>query len=346
MQEDFQLAWHDGADWPEWGSAPRQPLVAFDSAHKGEWLDSVIGPDALTGKPMIYHVVRCELCIAIHVWPLPSLDTLSVFYHGQFYQYVKPDYLSRYERDRAWWVECTYRPLLRQCAMHIRLDCPEEDRVRYLDIGSGPGIGLETAQALGWQTTGIEPNSFLCERSAAQGHAMHRGILESISLPAGEQDVIMLYEVLEHQPCPEEFLLRCYDLLASDGIVVVCVPNDYSPIQLQACEKLGISRYWLAPPQHLFYWTPKTLQLCLRRCGFQMLDMRGTFPLDKFLLEGHNYVDNDEIGRKVHGWRTHEELTTVYSRSHSRWLQREQEYRLNISQRIGREIIAICHKQS
>jgi len=48
MTEDFQLAWHDGDDYPEWGSRHRKPIVQFDMAHKGEWLDSVIWHDIFT----------------------------------------------------------------------------------------------------------------------------------------------------------------------------------------------------------------------------------------------------------------------------------------------------------
>lgn len=61
-QYDFQLAWHDNPHtYPEWGSSPRGPLIRCDAAHQGELMDSVIGPDVVTGKPMVYHVVRCEL---------------------------------------------------------------------------------------------------------------------------------------------------------------------------------------------------------------------------------------------------------------------------------------------
>lgn len=350
------MAHHDGDDYSEWGSAPRKPLVQLDMAHKGEWMASVIGPDVSTGKPMVYQVLRCELCIATHVWPLPQQEALATYYTKEFYQADKPDYVERYERDREWWERCVHGPILDTCETYlhrerlIRTGTPP----RFLDIGSGPGIALDCAMNRGYDTMGIEPNAWLCDELRNHGHYMRQGTLEQFGDSAfevfygGEEikrqkfDALMAYEVLEHQPCPEEFLLRCYDLLEVGGVIVVVVPNDYSPIQLAAQAKLGLASYWLAPPQHLFYFTPKTLQLLVRRCGFAIRQMRGTFPLDKFLLQDYNYIGDDRLGRLVHGWRMQDELHAVHT---GQWKQREQEYTMNMTQRIGREIVCIAQKE-
>jgi SAM-dependent methyltransferase len=354
VTQDFQMAYHYVEDYGEWGSAPRKPLVAFDGAHKGEWMDSVIGPDVVTGKPMIYHVLRCELCIATHVWPLPQPEALATYYTKEFYQTYKPDYVERYEADRQWWERCVHGPILNTCEPLFACSLAQDECPLMLDIGAGPGIALDCAQQRGWNTWGLEPNVALCERLLARGHEVFARTLEQdISetnlrfhgIPHSDDvfNLVYLYEVLEHQPCPEEFLLHCYDLLAPGGIIVVVVPNDYSPTQLAAQEKLGLPPYWLAPPQHLFYFTPKTLQLLVRRCGLTIRQMRGTFPLDKFLLQDYNYIGNERIGRLVHTWRMQDELHAVRN---GQWAQREQEYTMNITQRIGREIVCIAQKVS
>ena len=339
MMDDFQLAWHDGDDYPEWGSRPRRPLVRFDGAHQGEWMDSVIGPNVATGAPMVYHIVRCEYCILTHVWPLPAPAALAAYYAREFYQRDKPDYVARYERDRAWWEACVHGPILETCQGLLRL--PPERPPRFLDIGAGPGIALDVAKQRGYVTYGIEPSRALWPHTSARGHLIHHGTLETFGGVSQAFHVVYLYETLEHQPNPEDFLLRCHDLLMPDGLLVVVVPNDYSPIQLAACASLGVPPYWLAPPQHLVMFTPKTLQLLLRRCGFPLVDLRGTFPLDKFLLEGHHYLGNDQVGRRVHAWRMESEL---YAVAHGQWAQREQEYRANMAQRVGREIVCIARR--
>lgn len=345
VTSDFQLEGHTGDDYPEWGSAPRKPLVQLDMAHRGEWMGSVIGPDVTTGQPMVYQILRCELCICLHAWPLPSPGALATYYQHHFYQIDKPEALDRMEADRMWWEVCVYGPLLEQCRWNVRLECPEETQIRYLDIGAGTGIGLDVAARKGWETSAIEPNATFAERLATRGHDTYCGTLETFVVEArrtGKQwHVLMAQEVLEHQPCGEAWLLDCYDLLGLGGLLVLVVPNDASPIQYAACERLGIAPYWWAVPQHLAFYTPKALQLLVRRCGFRIIDIRGTYPLDKHLLEGENYLGNDPVGRQVHGRRMVWELCMARQ---GRWSEVEHEYRENMRQRIGREIVVLAQR--
>lgn len=341
----FVLETHVGDDFPDWGAAPRGSLIRLDMAHAGELLEGVVGPDVETGKPRVYWVIKCELCLVIHAWPLPLPQALAHYYANQFYQAEKPDYVERYHRDAEWWKTCVHGPILAQCSVMMSHAGYEKEQVHFLDIGAGPGIALDVAkERCGWTTSGIEPNAALCEQVSRRGHLMRQGTFEETTglyrCPIAH--VLYTYEVLEHQPCPEDFLLRCYDLLEEGGLLVCTVPNDYNPLQLAAQKKLGLPSYWLAPPQHLFFWTPKTLQLCLRRAGFQILDMRGTFPMERFLLDGRCcYIGNDAVGRACHTERMAYELEAVRS---GKWAQLEQGYRFNLTQRVGREIVAIARK--
>lgn len=345
----FQEDYHYTAAWPEWGSVPRHPLVTFDRAHRGEWMDSVIGTHPATGVPQVYHIVRCEYCISTHVWPLPSEEDLSVYYAEHFYQQTKPDYVERYERDRLWWEECTWKPLITQ-AMASMQSHPYDSIPHFLDIGAGPGIALDIAKQLGCDTVGIEPNSILAGAidTEERGHGALCGTLNDEMMAVisycgyGPWDIVCAYEVLEHQPCPEEFLLKCYELTAQGGILILAVPNDYNPYQLWAREHLGLPPWWLSIPDHLHYFTPKTLQLLVRRCGFEILDMRGTYPIDRALTEGQHYIGNDDLGRKVHQQRMQEELWSVKAGT---WKKREAYYRRALAEdRTGREIIVIARK--
>lgn len=315
--------------------------MQFDGMHKGEWMESVIGPDVHTGKPSIYHIVRCELCIAVHAYPLPDKDGLKKYYQEQFYQVDKADMVDRYEQDRTWWEQCVYYPMIDQCIGYR----PHASRI--LDVGAGTGIGLDVAMARKMHTFGVEPNEAQCQRLRERGHTMLHGTIDDINTYDGLMgfahfDIVVLYETLEHSPEPEDMLLRCYDLLNPGGILVVVVPNDCSPTQFAACAKLGVKPWWYAAPQHLFYWTPKTLQLQVRRCGFQILDMRGTYPIDQHLVRGENYLGNGTLGRAIHQRRMDEELFVALARQ---WEAREQQYRTNLRDyRLGREIVCFARK--
>jgi hypothetical protein len=125
------------------------------------------------------------------------------------------------------------------------------------------------------------------------------------------------------------------------GILLLAVPNDYNPYQLLAREALSLSPWWLSVPEHLHYFTPKTLQLVVRRCGFEILDMRGTYPIDRHIVAGENYIGDDALGRVVHKARMRDELAVAAA---GLWEEREAEYRHNLTMRVGREILVTARK--
>lgn len=339
--QDFQLAWHVGDDHPEWGSAPRKPLIQCDMAHKGELLDSVIGTHPGTGTPMVYHVLRCEICIAIHLWPLPTDADLALFYAREFYQHEKPNMIARYEQDAVWWEKCMHGPLL-DAAAQAR-GSSSTHLVSLLDIGAGPGLLLRTARKQrGWVTWAIEPSPVCAKRLQEANHIV-RESLAALREDAmeGRFDIITLWETLEHMSCPEETLLSVWDLLKPGGVVAICVPNEWNPLQIEACQQLQLPHYWVSAPQHVWYFTPKCLQLLLRRTGFDIVDCRGSFPMEQFLLNGRKYVGNDAIGHACHQERMTEELAAV---EEGVWPEREALYRENLRYRIGREMIFIARK--
>lgn len=345
MSDDFQLRFHDGEDYPEWGARPRKPLVVFDGAHRGEWLDSVIGTHPGTGAQMIYHVLKCEYCIAIHLWPLSTPEDLAHYYQQSFYQQVKPDYLREYQEDKEWWL-ATHETVFDALAKHT----PMREHLRMLDIGAGPGWPLVVGKQRGWETTALEQSPVAASWLGSQGHVAYEMSLAQLHqlhrrhVPRLQYELLYAWEVLEHQPNPEEFLLQCHDLLAPSGGLVVAVPNDFSPAQGEACRRFNLPPWWISAPDHQHYFTPKTLQLLLRRTGFTQRSMRMTFPLiEHFMLDqGHNYVGNPTLGRMLHQRRIAQELAAMQE---GRWPALETEYVANVAQRKGREIVAIFTKE-
>ena len=328
--------------WPDWGGQPpKDTPIASWSGHQGYSIDV----HRHAGKE--YKVIQCEPCILNHVIPLPDESALERYYQTLFYQTEKPDYIDRYEEDRVWW-EMTHRHTLESIDfLEPWLD--GVSRKWVLDIGAGPGIFLDVAKQRYPQncTFAIEPSPMLGERLRERGHAVFTGTLARYMDDelTSRFHLIHAYEVLEHVPIPEDFLLRCRNLLYDNGIIAITVPNDYSALQYAACEQLGLEHYWVSPPQHLSYFTPKMLQLLLRRCGFKLLDIRGTFPMEQFLLSGRNYIGNDTVGRQCHRERMAWELSMDKA---GLWYILEEQYRMGIgggyTPSIGREIVAIARK--
>jgi 2-polyprenyl-3-methyl-5-hydroxy-6-metoxy-1,4-benzoquinol methylase len=331
--------------FPDWG-ADQPPEKSYEKQyvtgpqgdmHAGEVLCEVQG----------VQVLRCHPCVGIHLFPVATDDELDTFYRDQFYQEVKPTYLATYEEDRLWWEQCVHGPLLHHCQALLRGAVPPA-RVSMLDIGAGPGIALDVGkQQYGWDTYAIEPNALLARRLVERGHQVALGSLvdrvEFLRYTWPPFDVLYLYEVFEHIPTPEVFLDHCHALLAPYGVLVIAVPNDFTPAQYEVMRRYDLPPWFVAVPDHQQYFSPITLKLLLRRCGFHIRYARMTFPLiEEFILQdGLCYVNNPALGRACHQERMRRELAALADGS---WPALEAQYIANVETRTGREIILIATK--
>lgn len=242
-----------------------------------------------------FDVIDCAPCGFRHVQPLPTAEELSALYQEEYYTREKPLYLERTQEDLAWWT----------LAYTDRYEFFEnqlpQNRRRLLEVGSGPGYFLQLGHSRGWDTVGIEPSA----QAAAHIREMGLTVVEDFLSPrtAAELnpfDVVHLYNVLEHVPDPAEIISLAHGLLDPDGLISVCVPNDYNPLQNILRETDGFQPWWLAPPHHLNYFTFDSLAGLLDRAGFDVVERTTSFPMEVFLLLGQNYVGDDALGRLCH----------------------------------------------
>ena len=278
-----------------------------------------------------FTVIDCQSCGWIHVSPVPRSEELADLYRSHYYGTEKPLYIERYEEDRSWW-EMTYAD--RYDTFESML--PPGQR-RILDVGSGPGLFLDTGRKRGWNTVGIEP----AEQAAAHSRGLGLEIVEAFLTPEtarqlGTFDVVHMSEVLEHIPDAANFLTLCASLLRPGGVLCIVVPNDYNPLQRVLREHDGYQPWWVAPPHHLNYFTPTSLATLVNRSGFDVALTETTFPIEFFLLFGDNYVGNDALGRASHGRRKRMEVLLDRGRLTP---MRRRIYEAFAKEGIGREVM-------
>lgn len=251
-----------------------------------------------------YRIIDCESCGFSHSVPIPSAAELDTIYREQYYSNDNPRYLENHRQDQEWW-ELVYRERYQRFEEWL-----PSSRRQILDVGSGPGYFLHHGKERGWQPLGLEPSQHAAEYARGLGLEIEQCFLErdTIEHYRGRFDVVNLSKVLEHVPQPATILELAASTLRPGGIICLVVPNDYNPLQLALRDGCDYDPWWVAPPHHINYFNPDSLSGLVERCGFEVLAVETTFPIDLFLLMGENYVADGSLGRACHAKRKALEL--------------------------------------
>jgi SAM-dependent methyltransferase len=281
-----------------------------------------------------HDIIDCAGCGFRHAVPLPQPAMLEQTYRETYYAEEKPTFLHHAGEDQAW----------AELAQTDRLETLESilppDRRRLLDIGSGPGFFLKTAQTRGWDVLGIEPSRQAAAHARELGVPVVEGFFNADSAPGlGRFDVVHMNNVLEHIPDPIALVTLARDLLNPGGLVCINVPNDFSPLQIAASAAQNTRQWWLAPPHHLNYFDFNSLEGLLRRLGLDVVERSTSFPMEAFVMMGDNYIDDPVLGRASHTKRKRFDLAFEAAGLKN---VRRAFYRALAQEGIGREAVVIA----
>ncbi|NWG45339.1 MAG: class I SAM-dependent methyltransferase [Alphaproteobacteria bacterium] len=254
--------------------------------HSGPCIDSVAD----------YGIIDCASCGYRHVLPLPDPAAAEALYTHDYYGKEKPAYLAHANED-AEWLTLHYADRLRIAESAL---AGHKGR-RLLDVGAGPGFFAAHALSAGYDVTAIEPSAQAAEHGRSLGLDIREETYsEALADTLGPVDVVHMMNVLEHVPDPDELLARAFDQLRPGGVLIVGVPNDYSPFQTTLRRARDFRPWWVAPPHHLNYFDFASLSRLLVRTGFEVAERYTSFPMDLFLLLGENYIEEPARGRECH----------------------------------------------
>lgn len=139
-----------------------------------------------------------------------------------------------------------------------------------LDIGSGTGEVLLTAQERGWRVQGVEPERTAAAMARERGLPVEVAMLEDSGLPERSYDVVSAFHVLEHVPDSRSFLRTLMRWVRPGGHLVIEVPNFDSVLR----RRFGPDWVHLRPLEHLVHFTPRTLTRTLQAQGLQPVSVR------------------------------------------------------------------------
>ena len=194
-----------------------------------------------------HFLIKCSNCSFVFAKKIPTNKELELHYEG----YGRNDYLSPITIKR-------YNDILDGFEKYKKTK-------KLLDVGCGIGYFLEIAIKRGWQVFGTEYTDEAIEICRKKGISMHKGVLNPENYEEESFDIITSFEVIEHinNPIPE--LKNFYKLLRKGGLVYLTTPNFNSLLRYRLKSEYNVICY----PEHLSYYTPKTLKKVFLNTGFQ-----------------------------------------------------------------------------
>lgn len=209
--------------------------------------------DKLKKLPRYYEMhslVKCTHCGLVFAQKIPTEHELNEYYAE--YSYTKEAYLSPITIK-------SYNLLLDEFEPYRKTN-------RILDVGCGRGWFLIEAKKRGWEVYGTEFSESAMHLCESQGITMKKGALNANSFSLEMFDVITSFEVIEHINNPNQEINHIQGFLRKGGLFYCTTPNYNSILRYYLKEKYDVITY----PEHLTYYTKRTLKRLMIKNGFRV----------------------------------------------------------------------------
>jgi 2-polyprenyl-3-methyl-5-hydroxy-6-metoxy-1,4-benzoquinol methylase len=201
-----------------------------------------------------HFLCQCSDCGFVFARKIPTLTELEEHYNG----YGRNDFLSPITIKRYNEILDSFEPF--------------RNNGRLLDVGCGIGYFLEVAKTRGWEVYGTEFTDEAVEICSKKGIIINKGVLNVENYKPDFFDIITSFEVIEHINNPREELNNFNILLRKGGLVYITTPNFNSLLRYRLKSYYNVIVY----PEHLSYYTPKTLTKVFHLSGFKKIKVQAT----------------------------------------------------------------------
>lgn len=207
----------------------------------------------------IFTIDECENCGFHFTNPIPLEEKIADFYKSE--KYVS------HSSNKKGLINYLYN-IVRKKTLHEKaaLVRNEVEGNRLLDIGSGTGHFLKTVSEYKFNGIGLEPDpearNFAHKENGVRSSAQE----ELYRIENNSFDIITMWHVLEHVYNLDKDIKRIYDILDSNGRLVIAVPN------MNSFDARHYKSYWAAydVPRHLYHFKEHDIARLLLNYGFQL----------------------------------------------------------------------------
>lgn len=222
--------------------------------------------------------VTCKKCGTLFTNPRPTVEQINQFYaksdSGKFFteHFFMPFAEARREK--------IFQPRVKRIIKMF----PQYSKGRIGDIGAGHGIFLEELQKKWGEADliAIEPSQDMIKIcNEKKLHTINK-MFEDVDIAEEERfDLLCCFELFEHLCSPRAFLEKCNSVLKLNGYLFMTTLNGRGfDIQILWEHHKNVN-----PPVHLNFFNPKSVQILLERCGFEIVEITTPGKLDWDIVE-------------------------------------------------------------
>jgi SAM-dependent methyltransferase len=224
-----------------------------------------------------FRVARCARCGLLGLRPSPSEKDLLAAYEEEYLadpasdgspMPVQPRTLNRmsavWDRTRHVWHIIDGNVTIDRIPVHGRV----------LDVGVGYGYSVAYLRRQGHDVLGIEPSVRAVASCQARGLPVVRGMLETIDIPPGSFDTVILSQVIEHLPNPEASLRAVFQALRPRGHLCILTPNADGVLRWAFGDEWA---HWHVP-FHVYLYGRTQLRRLLEANGFRVAHLSTLTP--------------------------------------------------------------------
>ncbi len=253
-------------------------------------LDVCIACDRHAATPLYevngFAIVACACGLARTVLPA-GFDPASI-YTDAYFQGGHPDgyadYLGSGDELRH-----EFRRILAALTRHV-------DRGRLVELGCAYGFFLDEAR-VAFEVCGVEISDHARAACADRGHLVVRDATPEFLASRGPFDAAVMLDVLEHMRDPGQTLDDLHAAMRP-GAQLVITTGDYGSVLARA-----MGRRWrlMTPPQHLWFFSTRTVRALLERHGFRVHTVEHPWkfvPLALVAYQATRYLGGQALVRR------------------------------------------------
>jgi len=211
-----------------------------------------------------YDILRCSSCRLTFV-PLspPLAETVAGVYSEEYFEGGREDGYTDYSSS-----ESVLRHQAQRTLKRLRR---YQSSGPLLELGCAYGFFLLEARKY-FECSGIELSAFAAAQARKRGLDVRAGDFQQLEFPASHYSAVCLFDCIEHLADPFSYLGKIHSVLRPGGVMALTT-GDIGSLYARIS-----GRRWrlMTPPQHLFYFSRRTLTAMLERTGFEVVEC--TYP--------------------------------------------------------------------